>query len=667
MVRTRSRGAHAASHRAPVRTTRVKGARAGDSRTGEPRVSRGHLRSTRVRLAALGALVVLLVVVVAFGGVKADVNAEPAVQSFLISWAAGHYKAAAAQTTGNQASVAAQLADSYTQLGADDLSLGMGPVEEHGKAATATFHATVDLGPDGQAWDYQGKFRLQKLSSGWKVVWDPSVIVPGLHPGERLAVVSTLPPRAQLEDISGKSLSPPSLTFTLGVYPGKLHNPQATADGLANATGLDPEQLLGQIQVAPAGSFLELAQLAPVTYHRDSAKLVKVPGLIIRTSHQRLFDSIASPVTGGVGAETSPAVQSAGMPYHPGTTVGLSGLQQAYQRTLVGSSTTEVVTENQAGKVVSVLHRWSGRDGSPVHTTINAAVQRSADRAVNAASGSATIVAVRSGNGQILAAAGHTVHGMPALQPLTGRYQPGQAFTIVSAAALLAEGVQLNAPIPCLPSIPVGGQRFANQLNEPKLGQQPPFKTDFAYACRTAFAGLSLRLTAKQLSAAAAQFGLGASWQLPLPGSFAGSMRDPGNIAEVASDAVGNGTVLVSPLQMALMASIVDSGTWHPPSLVVAPDPPHARLAPLGGEVVQNLRTMMRATVATGLGKTARVSGQQIYGQVGTAQLGSKRWASWFIGYRGDVAFAAMEVTSSPSSAAAALAGAFLQHIPAHS
>jgi cell division protein FtsI/penicillin-binding protein 2 len=671
MVRTRSRGAHASHQRAPLRATRARGARAGDRRVREQRVSRVLSRSARVRVAAAAGVVILLAVGLALGGGSPDVSAEPTVQSFLLNWENGHYRAAAGQTTGNQATVAAALAGTYQQLDADDLSLGLGPIHQHGDDATAGFNATFDLGPNGEAWSYKGTFALHKQTGGWKVIWSPSVMVPGLQPGLRLAVLSTVPSRAALLDSAGKPLTQPSLAYIVGVYPAKLASQDATADGLAKVTGIDPGQLLGQIQVAPARSFLELARLAPRDYAAISGKLSKVPGLSIRMARVRLFDSIADPVTGSIATETSGAVRAAGMPYRPGTTVGLGGLQLAFQRTLVGTATTEVVTEDRAGQVRSVLKAWPGKAGTPVRTTINATVQLAANQAVDSASTSAAIVAIRPANGQILAVANHTGHRMPSLNPLGGRYQPGQAFTIVSAAALLASGVELTTPTPCPASNPVGGQNFINEPAEPNLGTQPPFRTAFAHACRTALAALSLKLNGKQLITTASNFGLGAAWQLPLPGTFPGSIRSPSGPAELAADTVGNGSVLASPLQMALIAGLVADGSWHSPSLVTSgPDPAQAKKHAFGVQVVSGLRTLMRATVVGGAGRPARVAGQAVYGQVGTAPLNPAhpgKWASWFVGFRDGVAFAVLEVTTSPSTAAASLAGQFLRGFPARS
>ncbi len=670
MVRIRNRGAHASGQRAVLRGTWVKGARAGDRRVGDERLSRVLPRSSRVRVAAI-ATVVALAIGVATGLGSPRPSAEPTVQSFLLNWENGKYRAAAALTTGDPATVASSMAAVYQQLDADDLTLGLGRIIQHGDDATARFNAIVNLGPGGAAWNYQGSFTLRRMAGNWKVLWNPAVIVPGLRSGLRLAVLTAIPPRAALLDSAGRPLTEPSPAYEVGVRPGRVAHPAATAAQLAQVTGLDADQVRGEIQVAPAVPFLELVVLKPSSYARMRRQLSRVPGLIVRRVQIRLFNSIARPISGSVGTETARVLRNSGVPYRPGTTVGLSGLEQAFQRTLVGTPTTQIVTEDQAGKVVSVLKRWPGAAGTPVKTTINAAVQRAADQAVSALPESTAIVAVRPASGQILAVADHAGRGMPALQPLAGRYQPGQAFTLVSAAALLTDGVQLNNSIPCNPVNPVGGQNFANYPRLPGLGSQPPFLSDFAHGCQTAFAGLSLRLTAKRLAAAADQFGLGARWQLPRPlSTFAGSMRPPTGVADLAADSIGNGTVLVSPLQAALMAATAASGTWHPPSLVITPgDPALAPRAPFTAQVAQNLRTLMRATVTSGAGQAANVPGTPVYGQAGTATLSGAagKWVSWFVGFRAGVAFAAVEVTKAPSTSAAGLAGQFLRGFAARS
>lgn len=617
-------------------------------------------------VAAVCAVVVLTLMLVSAR--SPDPSVEPTVQQFLLAWEQGQYRTAAALTTGDPNVVTAALRTAYQQLDAADINLSMGRIVQHGDTGVAQFNASIDLGRSGAPWLYQGQFALRRIGSTWKVIWRPSVIHPGLQPGLRLAVVTTVPKRAALLDASGRPLATRSRVVVAGVRPGRLTHPLRTADRLAHATHLPASEVYGEILAAPSAHFFELVRLRPSTYRHLRRKLRRVPGLIIKRTRLRLFDSAASSIVGSVGTETAKVLRIDGEPYRPGTTVGLSGLQLAYQHFLVGTPTTEVVAENAAGRHVSVLKSWRGSAGKPVRTTINAATQTAADSAVRSLPGSAAIVAVRASDGKILAVATHKAHGMPAISALDGRYRPGQAFTIVSTAALVNTGFNVATRIPCMSADPVGGRTFRNSPRESGLGTSPPFSTDFARACSTAFAGLSQRLHASELTSVAGPdgFGLGAQWQLPLR-AFAGSLGSEPDDAQLAADSIGAGTVRASPLDMALVAAIVQSGTWHRPTLVTSPpDPGLAPRVPFGPKVVGVLRTLMRGTVRSGAGRAANVRGAAVYGQVGNVVLGIGHHglrASWFVGYRGGVAFAVLEFTRSPRTSAAPVAGKFLREL----
>ena len=154
-------------------------------------------------------------------------------------------------------------------------------------------------------------------------------------------------------------------------------------------------------------------------------------------------------------------------------------------------------------------------------------------------------------------------------------------------------------------------------------------------------------------------------------------MATPGNDAQLAADTIGSGDVQVSPLDMALVAAQVDAGTWHSPTLVTNPaNPGNPRLASsssLSTQVVGTLRSLMRKTVTDGAGRSANLLGAPVYGQAGQAALAqgsSKQQAMWFVGYRGGIAFAVLELVpaghgSGTDSSAVALASHFLQRIPA--
>lgn len=601
------------------------------------------------------------------GGLWSTPSAEPTVQAFLLAWQQHQYRVAAELTTGKPEVVATALQDAYLQLDAAAFFVAMGPISQHGNTAHAAFRASVDLGQDGPPWDYNGGFDLRQTGSGWKVVWSPSVINPGLRPGLRLAVVSSTPRRALLEDARGAPLQLPSTAYVAGVRPDRLTHPEVTAARLGRITKLDPTQLLGFILAAPRSSFQELVVLRPAQYNRMASRLARVPGLIIKPEQLRLFSSIAPTVVGSVGTETSSTLRDQGIAYRPGATVGLSGLQRARQHDLAGTPTIKVVTETARGHQVAVLRSWPGQASTPVRTTIDSGLQTAADTAMESLPQSAAVVAVQASTGRILTVAQHTAGGTPAIDPLAGRYPPGPAFTIVSTAALLAGGLNVNTQVPCHSVNDVGGRIFTNVQPEPGLGPQPAFEEDFAHACGTAFSGLSWRLNGRDLTAAASGFGLGAPWQLPLP-SFSGSMPTPSGVAAVAAGTIGEGSVQVSPLGMAMVAAQVATGTRHTPSLT--PGATHAAKAgdpPFSAADLATLRTLMRATVQNGAATEANLAGQQVFGQVGTVAMKTGKhpvWASWFVGYRGDVAIAVLELSHSPATSAAPLAAQILAAAP---
>jgi cell division protein FtsI/penicillin-binding protein 2 len=664
----RRRGAHAAARRHATPFVGVK--RAPQPAAGgrvPPSGGIGGLvgglrsRSRQLKLGAAGVVVLLLIIGVAGGFASGEPSAEPAAQQFLVAWAQGQYKTAAALTTGSPATVTTALRTAYQQLGAAAYYLTMGPITQHSGTAEAHFFASVDLGQDGAPWSYEGRFAMRKTSSGWRVLWTPAVINPGLRPGLRMAVVTRMPPRAPLLDAGGGPLIHPSAAWVAQVRPGQLTHPEQTATKFAAVTGLDDQQVLSVIEAAPQTHPLTLATLSPAAYATLRKKLRGVPGLLMRRVSLRLFDTTAADVTGTVNTELAPVLRAQGVSYRPGTTVGVSGLQAVYQRRLAGSAGTAVIAENQAGHQVAVLKQWDRTKGTAVRTTIDAGVQRAAANAVAGQPAAAAIVAVQASTGHILAVADHAVGGTR-VNPLAGQYQPGEAFTIVSAAALLAKGTQPTVPIPCLPSTRVGGRTFTNVPAVSALGAQPPFSMDFAQSCGTAFTTLSQGLTSSRLTSAATAFGLGVQWKLPLrafPGSFRASQSQGG----LAADTIGEQGVQASPLAMALVAAGVDAGKWHPPMLVTSPpDPGLSPRVVASAQTVGSLRTLMRDSVVSGAARGANLGGTPVYGQVGTARaaVGSKYWAHWFVGYRGGVAFAVLELTKSPSTSAVPVGTAFL-------
>ena len=590
-------------------------------------------------------------------GFGTDPSAQPTVQSFLLDWQQQDYAAAGALTTAPPRTVAADLSAAFAQVDATQLFLAMDSIVQHGGTAVASFTASIDLAEQGRVWAYHGQFGLRQINGAWKVEWAPSVIEPRLRPGDRLAVVTDFPNRASVLDAEGNPLQVDAPVYVLGVMPDSLAHPAVTARAFAAATGLEAAQVLGQISAAPPREFLRLASLDPTSYVTLRSRLAGVPGLVVKRAEERLFQAKATGLVGQVGDEIDPVLRADGAYYLPGTTVGVTGLEAAYQRQLIGTPTTEVVIVNSAGAQERVLARWMGASGTPVHTTISASIQDAALTALAGSPNSAEIVAVQATTGQVLAVGQHQASGaLPAAGPLNAKLTPGIAFTIVSTAALLATGLKTSSQISCENSFSVGGQTFTSD----GTGELKPFSAEFADGCGTVFAGLSERLNASKLARVAKEFGIGADWsQLQVP-AFSGSVPSLGGEADVAAETIGEGNVQMSPLSMAMVAAAVDSGNWQTPQFIENPgDPATNAGTALDPGTLPALRSLMRDAVRTGAAHAADLPGTPVYGQVGLVRSGSG-WTSWFVGFRGNIAFTVIETGKTAQLSAASLAGAFL-------
>jgi cell division protein FtsI/penicillin-binding protein 2 len=601
--------------------------------------TRTRTRTKARRLVAVGACAMLLA---AGTSACAEQSAFPAVRDFLIAWQVGNYEAAAKHTTGDPTVVETSLRQIHDQLDAASLKLNLGPdqgkIDRRGDEADARFSVKVDLGENGEPWEYMGQMHLRRVNGDWKIIWSPSVIHPKLRDGERLAIVTETPRRGEVQDAAGKPLLRTVPAYIVGVYPGALKDAQRTMDDLAQLTKLDAERLIGRVRSAPPQEFLPLVTLQQPDHQVLTNRLRRVAGLSFRGVYAPIAPLISPELVGTLGPATAERLQQVGAPYQPGDTIGVTGLQFLYQRRLAGIPSVKVVVQDGRGRQ-DVLAEWRGQPSAQVRTTLNSALQTKAERALQGLPVPASLIAVHQATGEILAVANHGTGDKDLA--LQGSYPPGLAFGIVSAEALLRTGVRANKLTDCPATTAVGDQTIKNAG---PARHKAPLYVNFASSCSTTLASLSTMVDTGTLMQEVQRFGLGKPLGLPVP-AFSGSVPQPSNDAEKAGLMVGQGSVRVSPLSMALIAGAADSGTWRPPQLVRDPLVPQTlQPQPLDPNPFQDLRLLMRRSVTQGTARAAEVKGNgAVHGVAATvtyAEAGRPKAVSWFVGFRGDVAFA---------------------------
>jgi cell division protein FtsI/penicillin-binding protein 2 len=174
---------------------------------------------------------------------------------------------------------------------------------------------------------------------------------------------------------------------------------------------------------------------------------------------------------------------------------------------------------------------------------------------------------------------------------------------------------------------------------------------------------LAEKLQPSDLVSAAERYG----FNRPLAAEVAAEQSSypaPGGIVDQVSSAIGQGRVLATPLQMASVAATVASGVHRPTTF-------RAVAGPVGGDplppgVAATLQDLMGRVVSEGTARPAHLP-PGTAGKTGTAEFGSgnpPQTHAWFIGFRGDLAFAVIvEDGGFGGAVAAPLARAFLQQL----
>ncbi|NYV76787.1 penicillin-binding transpeptidase domain-containing protein [Streptomyces sp. UH6] len=440
-------------------------------------------------------------------------------------------------------------------------------------------------------------------------------------------------------------------------------NDEAAAGALLN--GLSEQASVGDVRITPQkakGTTVPYSVRATVSLDGRSERLAYDTELTVvrgRTTGKPLVDwgpTVVHPElkegdTLVTGPSDVPAIETVDRDgkvltaeEYPSLGPVVDQLRERYGSSAGGSPSVELVIRHagQNAPDTPLLTLAEGKAGT-VRTTISAAAQKAAEEAVNQYPES-SVVALKPSTGEVLAVANHRSDGFDAA--FQGRLAPGSTMKIVTAAMLIEEGVtHEGGPAPCTEDAVWQGQTFRN-VTGLVPNENATLADSFARSCNTAFIKLIDEVEDDTLTRVAQErFGLGRDdWKTGIV-SFDGSVPPSGG-PDRAANAIGQGQVQLSPLDVASVTATAKTGAFKQPYLV-SPELDDRRLATARGlapDVAAQLRRMMHLTATQGSGRDAmRGLGPDIGAKTGSAEVdGQELPNSWFTGYRGDVAAAAV-------------------------
>lgn len=499
----------------------------------------------------------------------------------------------------------------------------------------------------------------------------------------RTQVISQTAPRGRMLTRDGATIAASQPSFALIFLPGR-HKDSAyltrLSEDFAPRLGAQPSDLLDTLQESfDSGSAIHLADnLSTKSMFAFAELRTFYPGidLVVETKRYYPYGNFASHLIGYMG-KVDPRDWQKLRKENPNMSmnanVGRAGLEKRYEKEMRGENGGLYLEVDYRGKLKRILHREPWRAGGDLRLTLDFEAQKAAEEGLKESiSKKGAVVAIDPQNGNILAFASMpdfdpnmfvsysdsvTVKGSFKALPeynlaIQGLYAPGSVFKIITSAALLESGRITPEDAVFCPGYFATKDRVFKCWEKRGHGRVN-YLDAMTHSCDVYFYVMGDRVGATHIERMEREFGLGKKTGIDLPGEMSGHIFGPRDRlrnrgywfqGDTLNLAIGQGELLVTPIQMAqLIASVAAGGRMYRPQFVdrlVGSDdkvlfqskPELVRTAKLTPETWQLLRRGLKNVVDNGTGKACAINGLDVFGKTGTAQTHGNDNA-WFVAF----------------------------------
>ncbi len=412
------------------------------------------------------------------------------------------------------------------------------------------------------------------------------------------------PPRGRIFDRFGQPLAVNQLNYRLVIVPEQAGDLERSLDGLGVLIPIETrerDRILRETQ--RKRKFVPITVRENLTWEEVSRIEVNapdLPGTMIDVGQTRhyLAGEEAAHIIGYVGAVSEKELEGDPVLALPGFRIGKNGAEKIFETALRGKAGSRQVEVNAYGRIIRELRRNEGQPGDDHILTIDMGLQEYTNARINHESAAAVVVDVHSGEVLALVSSpsfnpnsfttGISQTEWNALManprfPLTnkaisGQYSPGSTFKMMVALAAQSGGIlNPSQEVFCPGHMDLGNRRF-HCWKRSGHGTMN-MNSGITQSCDVYFYEVSKRAGVDAIAKMARRFGLGERLGIELPSERKGLVptRDwklavhgvPWQKGETLTIGIGQGFLLTTPLQLAIMtARIANGGIAVRPKLV---------------------------------------------------------------------------------------------------
>jgi penicillin-binding protein 2 len=479
-----------------------------------------------------------------------------------------------------------------------------------------------------------------------------------LAENNRIRKVTVTAPRGLIYERRGNRLVENVPAYNLMLDRSRSMDLQRSLEFAATTLERPVEELRAAIEHQRGSSrfrpVLVAEDLALTQVARFTAFTLEHPEFEIDVRHLRLYryGPTTAHILGYLGEVTGSQLQRPESPFKAGDLVGKKGVEHSFDERLRGIDGERLVIVDSRGRLKEEQSRQPARSGRDVELALDLDLQQEAARFFEGKAGAAIALDPRSGEIRALVSAPAYNPNLFArrldqtaweqlvedpLHPLQDRalqssYSPGSVFKIVMAVAGLSEGViGPESRVFCPGATKIYGNRFRCW----KRGGHGWVKLRQAIkeSCDVYFYHLGRDLGISRMAHYARLLGMGRLTGIEIAGETRGLVPDPQwslerrgtpwYPGETISVAIGQGPLLVTPLQMAsVMATVANGGYRIVPRVTEATTPPAVEPVDVDATALAAVRDALWAVVnERGTGARAHVPGIDVFGKTGTVQV----------------------------------------------